>query len=56
AWVAIGPARQPVAAAGAPAVAEDSPIINEGGQADPTPEQAPQQLHPPPPAHARTMP
>ncbi|GJU19230.1 hypothetical protein Tco_1152572 [Tanacetum coccineum] len=39
-----------VAAAGAPEVVED------GGQADPAPEQAPQQPPPPPPAHARTMP
>ncbi|GKD86637.1 hypothetical protein Tco_1357791, partial [Tanacetum coccineum] len=30
--------RQPVAAAGAPAVAEDAPIIDEGGQANPAPE------------------
>ncbi|GJU07112.1 hypothetical protein Tco_1123542 [Tanacetum coccineum] len=42
AWVAIGSERQPVAAAGAPAVAEDALIIDEGGQADPVPEQAPQ--------------
>ncbi|GJU17938.1 hypothetical protein Tco_1145904 [Tanacetum coccineum] len=38
AWVAIGPKRQPVAVTGALAVAEDAPIINEGGQADPAPE------------------
>ncbi|GJZ39954.1 hypothetical protein Tco_0586517 [Tanacetum coccineum] len=56
AWVAMGPERQPVAVAGASAVAEDAPIIDEGGQADPAPEQAPQQPPPPPPAHARTMP
>ncbi|GKF84731.1 hypothetical protein Tco_0249629, partial [Tanacetum coccineum] len=46
----------PVAAAGAPAVAKDAPIIDEGGQADPAPKQAPQQPPPPPPAHAKTMP
>ncbi|GJU69435.1 hypothetical protein Tco_1255694 [Tanacetum coccineum] len=56
AWVAMGPERQPVVAAGAPAVAEDAPIIDEGGQDDLTPDQAPQQPHPPPPAHDRTMP
>ncbi|GKE26669.1 hypothetical protein Tco_1442053 [Tanacetum coccineum] len=32
---------------------EDASIVNKGGQADPTPTQAPQQ--PPPPAPARTM-
>ncbi|GJY21813.1 hypothetical protein Tco_0394379 [Tanacetum coccineum] len=52
AWVAIGPERQPDAAAGAPGVAQDAPVIDEGGQADPAPVQAP----PPPPAAARTMP
>ncbi|GJU19582.1 hypothetical protein Tco_1152924 [Tanacetum coccineum] len=52
AWVAIGPERQPDAAAGTPKVAQDAPVIDEGGQADPTPSQAP----PPPPAAARTMP
>ncbi|GKD76942.1 hypothetical protein Tco_1339563 [Tanacetum coccineum] len=52
AWVAMGPERQPDATAGAPGVAQDAPVINEGGQADPTPVQAP----PPPPAAARTMP
>ncbi|GKC01386.1 hypothetical protein Tco_0987522, partial [Tanacetum coccineum] len=56
AWVAMGLERQPVAAASALAVAEDAPIIDKGGQADPAPEQAPQQPPPPPPAHARTMP
>ncbi|GJU55996.1 hypothetical protein Tco_1229710 [Tanacetum coccineum] len=35
AWVAMGPERQPDAAAGAPDDAEDAPIIDEGGQADP---------------------
>ncbi|GKB18343.1 hypothetical protein Tco_0852266 [Tanacetum coccineum] len=52
AWVAMGPERQPDAAAGAPGVAQDAPVIDEGGQADPAPVQAP----PPPPAAARTMP
>ncbi|GKB38922.1 hypothetical protein Tco_0883864 [Tanacetum coccineum] len=52
AWVAMGPERQPDAAAGAPRVAQDAPVIDEGGQADPAPVQAP----PPPPAAARTMP
>ncbi|GJZ35034.1 hypothetical protein Tco_0580851 [Tanacetum coccineum] len=47
----IDMAELPVFAAGAPAVAEDSLIIDEGGQADPAPEQAPQQPHLPPPAH-----
>ncbi|GKD98728.1 hypothetical protein Tco_1382625 [Tanacetum coccineum] len=41
ALVAMGPERQPVAAAGAPTVTEDALIIDEGGQADPAPEQAP---------------
>ncbi|GKD69305.1 hypothetical protein Tco_1323395 [Tanacetum coccineum] len=56
AWVAMGPERQPDAAAGAPYDAEDAPIVDKGGQADPAPEQASQQPPPPPPAHARTMP
>ncbi|GJX86840.1 hypothetical protein Tco_0337614 [Tanacetum coccineum] len=56
AWVAMGPERQPDAAAGAPAVAEDAPAIDEGNQAIPAPVQAPQQPPPPPPAPARTMP
>ncbi|GJU63761.1 hypothetical protein Tco_1245596 [Tanacetum coccineum] len=55
-WVAMGPERQSDAAAGAPDDAKDALIVDEGGQADPTPEQAPQQPPPPPPAHARTMP
>ncbi|GJT68202.1 hypothetical protein Tco_1019682 [Tanacetum coccineum] len=55
AWVALGPERQPDATAGTPEVAQDALVIDEGGQADPTPEQAPQQP-PPPPAVARTMP
>ncbi|GKF89588.1 hypothetical protein Tco_0263551 [Tanacetum coccineum] len=52
AWVAKGPERQPDVTAGAPRVTQDAPIVNEGGQADPAPVQAP----PPPPAPARTMP
>ncbi|GKC80184.1 hypothetical protein Tco_1130958 [Tanacetum coccineum] len=36
--------------------AEDAPIINEGGQVDPAPEQAPQQPPPPSPAAAKTIP
>ncbi|GJX12176.1 hypothetical protein Tco_0202035 [Tanacetum coccineum] len=51
--MAIGPKRQPNAAAGAPGVAQDAPIVDEGGQADPTPIHAPP---PPPPDPARTMP
>ncbi|GJW63168.1 hypothetical protein Tco_0115052 [Tanacetum coccineum] len=42
AWVAMGPERQPDAVAGAPADAKDAPIVDEGGQADPAPVQAPQ--------------
>ncbi|GKA67356.1 hypothetical protein Tco_0767164 [Tanacetum coccineum] len=52
AWVAMGPERQVDDAPGAPRVAQDAPVINEGGQADPAPVQAP----PPPPATTRTMP
>ncbi|GKD71294.1 hypothetical protein Tco_1325384 [Tanacetum coccineum] len=52
AWVALGPERQPDAAAGAPEDAEDAPVVDEGGQAVSAPVQAP----PPPPAAARTMP
>ncbi|GKF86475.1 hypothetical protein Tco_0254302, partial [Tanacetum coccineum] len=55
AWVAMGLERQPDATAGAPADAEDVLIIDEGGQADPTPVQAPQQPPSPPPAPARTV-
>ncbi|GJW00224.1 hypothetical protein Tco_1555475 [Tanacetum coccineum] len=40
AWVAIGPERQPDAAAGAPVNDADAPIVDDGGQADPTPVQA----------------
>ncbi|GJW57313.1 hypothetical protein Tco_0104044 [Tanacetum coccineum] len=50
--VAMGPERQPDAAAGAPGVAQDAPVIDEGRQDDLTPVQAP----PPPPAATRTMP
>ncbi|GJR65613.1 hypothetical protein Tco_0011678 [Tanacetum coccineum] len=56
AWVAIGPERQPVAVAGAPTDAEDVLIVDEGGQANPTPVQAPQQPPPPPLAATRTIP
>ncbi|GJW37399.1 hypothetical protein Tco_0060319 [Tanacetum coccineum] len=52
----MGPERQPDAAAGALDDAEDASIIDEGGQADPAPVQAPQQPPPPPPASARTIP
>ncbi|GJV74539.1 hypothetical protein Tco_1506123 [Tanacetum coccineum] len=55
AWVAMGPERQPDTAVGAPADAEDAPIIDEGDQAVPALVQAPQQP-PPPPSAARTMP
>ncbi|GKE64357.1 hypothetical protein Tco_1518518, partial [Tanacetum coccineum] len=34
AWVAMGPERQPDAAAGSPTNAEDAPIVDEGGQAN----------------------
>ncbi|GKB28275.1 hypothetical protein Tco_0867676 [Tanacetum coccineum] len=40
-WVAMGPERQPDVAAGAPGVAQDVPIIYEGGQAVPAPVHAP---------------
>ncbi|GKE60383.1 hypothetical protein Tco_1510750 [Tanacetum coccineum] len=43
----------PDAAAGAPGVAQETPIVDEGGQADPAPVHLPP---PPPPAPARTMP
>ncbi|GKE70433.1 hypothetical protein Tco_1528505 [Tanacetum coccineum] len=55
AWVAPGPKRQEIAAAGAPKTVEDAPAVNEGAQADPAPVQAPQ----PPPlplAVGKTMP
>ncbi|GKE61727.1 hypothetical protein Tco_1512094 [Tanacetum coccineum] len=37
AWVAMGPERQPDAAAGTPANAEDTLIVDEGDQAIPEP-------------------
>ncbi|GJW13978.1 hypothetical protein Tco_0018111 [Tanacetum coccineum] len=37
AWVAMGPERQPDAAVGAPRVAQDAPVMDAGGQADPAP-------------------
>ncbi|GJR30124.1 hypothetical protein Tco_1106356 [Tanacetum coccineum] len=55
AWVAPGPERQQVAAAGAPKAAKDALVVDEGAQADPAPVQAPQ-LPPPPLAAGRTMP
>ncbi|GKB16086.1 hypothetical protein Tco_0850009 [Tanacetum coccineum] len=36
-WVVVGPERQPDATVGAPGVAQDAFIVDEGGQADPTP-------------------
>ncbi|GJU98697.1 hypothetical protein Tco_1327968 [Tanacetum coccineum] len=51
-WVALGPERQPDVAAGAPGVAQDASVVDEGDQAVSAPVQAPQ----PPPAAARTMP
>ncbi|GJZ78709.1 hypothetical protein Tco_0643546 [Tanacetum coccineum] len=56
AWVALGPERQPDAAAGSPGAVEDAPAVDEGVQADPAPIQAPQQPPLPPPATGRTMP
>ncbi|GKF03951.1 hypothetical protein Tco_0034619, partial [Tanacetum coccineum] len=44
--------RQPNATAGAPRVAQDAPIVDEGGQAN----LAPVQVPPPPPTPFRTMP
>ncbi|GJS45431.1 retrovirus-related pol polyprotein from transposon TNT 1-94 [Tanacetum coccineum] len=37
AWVAIGPEKQPDAAAGSPAIAKDAPAADEGDQAIPAP-------------------
>ncbi|GJR72502.1 hypothetical protein Tco_0084867 [Tanacetum coccineum] len=37
AWVALGPKRQPDAAANAPRAAEDAHVVDEGAQADPAP-------------------
>ncbi|GJY46356.1 hypothetical protein Tco_0435419 [Tanacetum coccineum] len=51
-WVDMGPERQPDAATGPLGVAQDAPIVDEGGQADP----APVHVSPPPLASARTMP
>ncbi|GKD67276.1 hypothetical protein Tco_1309384 [Tanacetum coccineum] len=57
AWVAKRPERQPDAAAGAPAVAEDAPAVDEGDHAVLALVQAPQQPPPPPPPPAaRTVP
>ncbi|GJS18422.1 hypothetical protein Tco_0412894 [Tanacetum coccineum] len=53
AWEALGPERQPDATTGAPGVAQDALVVDEGIQADPTPVQAPP---PPPLAASRTMP
>ncbi|GKD92226.1 hypothetical protein Tco_1372063, partial [Tanacetum coccineum] len=53
AWVASGPERQQVAAAGAPVVAKDDPVVDEGVSAVPAPVQAPQA--PPAAGPARTM-
>ncbi|GKC89988.1 hypothetical protein Tco_1150637, partial [Tanacetum coccineum] len=44
AWVAMGPERRPNVVAGALGVAQDAPSIDEGGQADPAPVQAPPSL------------
>ncbi|GKC38708.1 hypothetical protein Tco_1051092, partial [Tanacetum coccineum] len=41
-WVAMGPERQPDAMAGAPAVDEDGPAVDEGDHAVLAPVQAPQ--------------
>ncbi|GJY19113.1 hypothetical protein Tco_0390604, partial [Tanacetum coccineum] len=49
---AMEPKRQPYATVGALGVAHDAPIVDEGGQDDPAPIQAPP---PPPPAAAKTM-
>ncbi|GKG42623.1 hypothetical protein Tco_0476921, partial [Tanacetum coccineum] len=54
AWVASGPKRQRVAAAGAPETTKDAPVADEGASAILAPVQAPQS--PPPVAGpARTM-
>ncbi|GKG29618.1 hypothetical protein Tco_0419516, partial [Tanacetum coccineum] len=45
AWVALGPERQPDAAAGTPRAVEDAPAVDEGAQADLIPMQAPQHHH-----------
>ncbi|GJV65929.1 hypothetical protein Tco_1476757 [Tanacetum coccineum] len=54
-WVASGPERQQVAAAGAPKATKDAPEVDQGAQAHPTPIQVPQ-LPPPPPTAGRIMP
>ncbi|GKB96377.1 hypothetical protein Tco_0982514 [Tanacetum coccineum] len=56
AWVAPGPERQQVVAAGDLGVAEDAPTVDEGDQVVLVPVQAPQQPPPPPPVAGRTMP
>ncbi|GKC31657.1 hypothetical protein Tco_1038951 [Tanacetum coccineum] len=52
AWVAMRPERQPDAASGAHRVAQDAPIVDEGGHAD----LAPAHAAPPQPAISRNMP
>ncbi|GJV72639.1 hypothetical protein Tco_1492634 [Tanacetum coccineum] len=52
AWVALGPERQPNAAAGAHGVAQDAPVVDEGDRAILAPVHAPL----PSPVSARTMP
>ncbi|GJV99282.1 hypothetical protein Tco_1554534 [Tanacetum coccineum] len=52
----MGPERQPDTAVGAPAIAEDAPVVDEGDQAILAPIQAPQQPPPPPPGAARIVP
>ncbi|GKB72699.1 putative reverse transcriptase domain-containing protein [Tanacetum coccineum] len=52
AWVALGPERQPDAAAGAPRAVEDAHVVDKGDQAILAPVQAP----PLPPAATNTMP
>ncbi|GKC00033.1 hypothetical protein Tco_0986169 [Tanacetum coccineum] len=44
AWVALGPERQQVAAAGAPKATEDASGVDEGAPAVPAPAQVPQPL------------
>ncbi|GJY12546.1 hypothetical protein Tco_0381855 [Tanacetum coccineum] len=53
AWVAPGPERQQVAAAGVPEAAEDASVVDEGALAIPVPVQAPQA--PPAVEPAKTM-
>ncbi|GKE98605.1 hypothetical protein Tco_0021956, partial [Tanacetum coccineum] len=53
--VAMGPEKQSDVVAGAPAIAEDAPAVDEGDQAVPAPVQAPQQPPLPPSAAARTI-